>query len=285
MTASRVSFSLPLSLPEVARLQVSVERCALVVMGVGPKEAPSLEVRGRHCSPQQIRLGTRRRRDSDVLSVDVDEDEGVIDELILRVPFDAEVWIESEVGPVSVRDLHGCYLSIESEVGPVELARVTGHLHVSTEFGPVRGDAVGGHLQIETEVGPISLQVNSLEMGNHHVQSEVGPISIELAAGMLVSVRAESEHGPVDVSYPAMQHAATRLHLESELGPVHVGVWQGAPAPPPPPQHAPEPGPSTAQAAPSQGQRDEVERILTMVQDGVLTATEANELLHTIEQG
>lgn len=282
MPSTTRSFSLPLPLDDGARLLVSVERCPVVVTGIGVGEKPSLEVRGHRVDAAVVRFGGRVRNNQHMLHVGIDEDEGGIDEVLLRVPRDVALWVESELGPVRVSDLEECYLSVETEVGGIELRNVAGHLHLATEIGPIRGEAVGGRLQVETEVGPVLLRVTHLTAGRHDVATEVGPINLELAPGLSVAIHAECDCEPISVTYPSTVTAAAQVRLTSEVGPIHVGEWRGAPATASP---APAPRPVGAGTQPPPEPGDEVARILHMVQDGVLTAAEANQLLHEIERG
>jgi hypothetical protein len=230
-----------------------------------------------------VRFGRRVRNNQHMLHVGIDEDEGSIDELVLRVPRDVAIWVEHELGPVRVSDLEDCYLSVETEIGGIELRNVAGHLHLTTEVGPIRGEAVGGRLQVETEVGPVLLRITHLTAGRHEVSTEVGPINLELAPGLAVAIHAECECEPVSVDYPTTATAAAQVRLTSEVGPIHVGEWRGGPAAAT--SSVPSSQPVGAAAQPTTDHGDEVARILRMVQDGVLTATEANQLLHDIERG
>jgi hypothetical protein len=92
-------------------------------------------------------------------------------------------------------------LDIESQNGPVQVRELAGVIHLSATNGPLGLQNVGGSVEATTTNGPISLRGGS---GDQRVSAVNGPVSIELAGnrwdgpGLEVTTR----NGPLSIGIP-----------------------------------------------------------------------------------
>lgn len=99
----------------------------------------------------------------------------------LKVPYVSEVQVETENGPVLLKNLHGIQ-EIQSENAPVKLEAIEGTLHIETENGPVSLLDCTGDTVVKTENGAIKAkQLN----GALKIETENGPVKLVKCEGTL----------------------------------------------------------------------------------------------------
>jgi hypothetical protein len=197
----------------------------------------------------------------------------------LYVPRDLRASVQTNAGSVTAEDLVNCELGIKANAGKIELRNVYGLMHLGADAGSVTGREVGGFFDVETQAGSVRLEILDLQPGEHRFRAAMGSVRLELASGMDVCVETRTGLGSIRNSYPSREGAPTKLLLSSEMGSVRVepGSTRRPTWRPTPPGYAPER--PTAPPRPVQQEDPELERILKMVEQGALSAHDADELL------
>ena len=199
----------------------------------------------------------------------------------LYVPRDVHAAVQTNAGSVTVEDLVNCELGIMANAGKIDLRNVYGLMHLAADAGSVTGREVGGFFDVETQAGSVRLEILDLQPGEHRFRAAMGSVRLEVAQGMDLSIETHSSLGSIRNSYPSRQGATTKLLLSTEMGSVRIDQSSSRriPSRPTPPGYAPER--PTSPAAPGGQRREdpELERILKMVEDGAISAHDADELL------
>ncbi len=197
--------------------------------------------------------------------------------VILHVPADVRGVLRSNAAKMHVERLSNCDLSIETEAGALSLQSVSGRLHLATQAGRIDARAIGGSLDIATSAGAVQVEVTSLAAGTHHIRTNVGAVRIELARGIPVRIAARTSMGATRIDYPITQDAPALLDIEADVGAIRVVESLTARDV----VAVPSAGPyrSSVTAPPPD---DEIERILTHVADGRITAEAARDLLREL---
>ena len=199
----------------------------------------------------------------------------------LYVPRDVRASVQTNAGSVSVRDLEGCELGIKANAGKIDLVKVYGLIHLSADAGSVTGREVGGYFDVETQAGSVRMEIVDLRPGEHRLRATMGSVRVELARGLDVCLETHTSLGSVRNHVPDHPSAAAKLVLWTEMGSIRVeeGSFPAARAPRPEPSGSPSPPPD----APAPARADpELERILKMVEQGNLSAHDADELLRAM---
>lgn len=239
----------------------------------------------------------------------------------LFVPKNVHAEVRTDVGRIRADDLDGCHLQLVTSAGTMQLSRCRGRMALRTTAGKIVGELLSGSFDVETGAGAVKLGITGLDPGRHRVRSSVGAVRVDLAEGLSVQVETHTNMGGARNTYPSTAGALAVLEVSTELGAVKVrqrsaaegategvgphsrrrgpwgrdfdpaqwaewfdmGTWMPpflgrvpprAPAPPPPPPPS---------AAPSVGD-EELRRILSLLEQGKITAAEAEKLLRALER-
>ncbi len=225
--------------------------------------------------------------------------------LAVYVPAHVKARLHCDMGRLRISGLAGCDLEASSNAGKMELAEVRGRLKLSVNAGAINGEHLGGTFDVRSDAGSVKLSIDQLDEGEHLVRTAMGSVKVELAKDLDVKVETFTSLGSARSNYPEHPNAKATLRLEAQLGSVKVreagstedprhGDWpdwrrwwasSGAQAvasvftsdegPRPPPPN----GPSAAQE-----REVSMRKILEMVQDGKITAVEAERLIKAMGQ-
>jgi hypothetical protein len=221
---------------------------------------------------------------------------------VLYVPRDVRAALQTNAGSVSVRGLEGCELGIKANAGKIDLVDVYGLMHLAADAGSITGRGLGGYFDIQTQAGSVRLEILDLQPGEHRLRAAMGSVRLELARGMDVCIESHTALGSVRNNYPVRADAARRLVLSTEMGSVRINEGPSVRPTRRAPSHSaprsPDPGgepharasdgphapAADADAPPSNSSREdpELERILKMVEEGALSARDAEELLQAM---
>jgi len=305
--------SSPLSFADAPQLELYAQLGAdLLLVPVAEGESPRLET----SLPED---GVEIAREGDITRVTIKTVDQIFGRwnfdvdvrLVLHVPPNLRARVRTEFGRIRAERLdEGCNLELSSAAGTIELDQVTGRMMLRTGAGKISGRALAGTFDVETAAGSVLLRIVGLEHGHHRVRTNVGAVRVDLAKGIAVKLEAHAGMGSVRCRYPSTPDAPATLELATDLGAVKVreggqqedlhgdfprweamppfpmfsgasrpwaGAWawgkrwaRGEPPRPPPP--------------PANTIRDEeMRRILSMVEQGKITAVEAEKLIRAIE--
>lgn len=176
--------------------------------------------------------------------------------VLVRVPVDFSVEIETSGGSVWIEDLHGD-VEVQTSGGSIELDRIVGRVELETSGGSIRADQVVGELRAQTSGGSIrgselsggieaetsggsiqlhdvggpvraqtsggSISVRFVARPEGEIEVSGGGIEVELPEGVGVAIEAESSGGRVEV--------ADSLHLAGriESGRIEAQAFGGGP--------------------------------------------------------
>jgi hypothetical protein len=241
--------------------------------------------------------------------------------MTLHVPAAVRAHVHIDAGRVRVRGLSGGEVNLETAAGVLSLKDVKGNIRLRAGAGKVTGERLSGMLDVETNAGAVHLSVEQLDAGTHRVRSSMGAVRVDLAAGQKVAIEASATMGSARISYPSAPDADAKLIVQTELGSVRVremGHTQPESTPEDDPasfmpgvawrwgggrgrgrhRHPPHawaewaqgwwpPPPQRSQSPDKRGEPvsdDELRRVLNLVQEGKLTAEEAQKILRAMER-
>ncbi len=300
MSAHRMR--LPFS--DLPQLHLETQGSVVDVVGLGPGEEPSVEVKGH--------------------PVNVDNVDGVVrlsapwgmgdQRLVLHVPKNLRATIACDMGKLRVSQLAGCDLTLSCNAGSVDLRDARGRFSLKANAGEVRADNVGGTFELEASTGSVRMGIVALDAGTHRIRSTMGSVKVDLAPGIDVRIESKTTMGSTRTQYPSNPAAAAHLLLEAELGSVKVregaahdderhGDWPdwrrwwataasmfNSVMPPGPgfrgpygfgPRGPEGQGPGVGPARPPETS-PEILKVLAMVEQGVVTAEQADKLIRAI---
>ncbi|HYX92435.1 MAG TPA: hypothetical protein VE782_12815 [Myxococcaceae bacterium] len=300
----------PLPFGESPQLEVLSQLGDLTLIAVGEGEEPAVE------TTVGEDLAIRVSKDGELVRVEIGREGGWLEFLpegpvTLRVPRQVRARVRTELGRMRVEGLdHGCNLELSTSAGAIDLTRCAGRIALRTGAGKISGRRLSGTFDVETAAGAVRLGITGLEPGHHRIQTNMGEVRVDLAPGLAVRIEARTGMGSARVRYPSAPDAAAVLHLNTDLGAVKVREgsesddrhgdyprWEPMPPFPPFIGSRPRrwakawarawewPGPP-APPQPEQGKRvgeEELRRILTMIEQGKITAADAEKLIRAIE--
>ncbi len=118
--------------------------------------------------------------------------------LIVRIPRDGTLEVESTNGPISLRDTNGS-VEARTQNGPVSLKNVAGRVDAKTQNGPLSLSGGSGDVRLNTQNGPITIRLSSDRWEGKGLEAHTanGPLALKLPETFEsgVSVRA-SRRGP-----------------------------------------------------------------------------------------
>jgi hypothetical protein len=293
--------TIPLEFSTLPRLDVEASAIRLEVRPVEPGGQPRVELEAHHGSGEQSLVDVRR--DGDLLVIRQRAEPGewqwgpdLVRSMRLFVPRSVRARIHSNTGRIFIEGLEGCDLELHTVAGAVDLDDVRGRLRLSVDAGTVRGDHLGGTFEVRSQAGSVKLSIDALDAGVHHIRTAMGSVKVELASGLDVNVETATTLGSARSKYPTNPHAAATLRLEADLGSVRVRegrrvddsrhgdwpdwrrLWQhagpGSTTAPTASDAAPAPKPAIDEAA--------LRQVLTLVQDGKLSASDAERLIRAM---
>lgn len=289
----------PLPFSDKPTLELRADAIDFVLVPIARGEAPFLEVDG-HAGAEAVEI----RTEGEVTRVSLAAPwlslfDLPVRKLVLHVPEHVRARVESAAGRLQVERLAGCDLDLTTHAGSVTLSEVRGRIKVSVDSGAVRGERLGGTFDVRSAAGSVRLAIDALDEGTHRVRTSMGSVKVELAKGLSVRLETATTLGSVRTKYPSTPDAKAVLQLSAELGSVRVvegdavddprhGDWPdwqrtwrdvadavastfGAvreavehelTPPPPAPRH-----------------REEIRRVLELVQQGKLTPEDGERLI------
>lgn len=294
---------MPLPLSQKPTLEIAATALDIELEPVEANEEPFAEVHGAALPPGALKL----EPGGEVTKLELGMpwrngfEWGFPHRLVLHVPAHVRVRLTADAGRIHAERLAGCDLDITSHASAVSLENVRGRIKVTVDSGSVKGEHVGGTLDVRSVAGSVRLGIDALDAGKHQVRTAMGSVRVDLAAGLQVELDTATTLGSVRARYPSTRGAPAVLKLEAELGSVKVrevdaaepderhGDWpdwrrlwrdvagavvssvvndvtgEGRRAEPRPPSSPP--------------QREELRRVLELVQQGKISTEEAERLI------
>ena len=118
---------------------------------------------------------------------------------IVRAPRGANLSIEADNGPVSIRDIDAT-IRADMENGPLSLKDAGGDIDVTTTNGPISLSGGYGNVKLTASNGPLSVKLDGAGWRNGSLEASTknGPLSVRVPRNYGSSVLIESDgHGPV----------------------------------------------------------------------------------------
>lgn len=294
--------SYPLPFSELAQLDLVASFGMLSVQPVEEGGTARLEVKG---SPG---VGVELSKEGDVVRVRVGHavgaffDLGPNVKLAAYVPKNVRARVRTEFGKVSVEHLNqGCDLNLAASAGALFLEDVVGRMVLWTGAGKISGDKLAGTFDVETSAGAVRLAISGLDPGTHKIRNSMGSVHVSLAPGLQVRIDAKTQLGSVSKRYPSADSAPAVLELATDLGSVRVDEGSEADS-----RHGDFPRWEASGAGMDAGgfargwagtwssffgaeprkrnlRDEELGRILSMLEQGKITAADAERLIRAIE--
>ncbi len=308
----RTEQSIPLPFSAEPVLDLHADATKVEVLPVARGEEPRIEIEGRGEIDGRAPLKVEQR--GNVVFVRFDHEWAQrwptpleIKKLILHVPSHLKAKLQCDMGKVRIHGLAGCDLDVTGTAGKLELEEVRGRLKLVMHMGSIWGDKLGGTFDVRSDAGSVALSLDALDDGEHVIRTAMGSVKVDLPKGLEVNVEMSTTLGSARSTFPSKRDAKAVLRVESQLGSVRVreagepddprhGDWPdwrkwwadarevivtNVPAaseyipPAPPPSSPPSPE--------AQQERElSMRRILEMVQEGKLTAVEAERLIRAM---
>ncbi|MFP5248001.1 MAG: hypothetical protein ACLGH0_15005 [Thermoanaerobaculia bacterium] len=117
----------------------------------------------------------------------------------IRAPRNANLDLETENGPVSIRDVDGTVVARAAN-GPLALQNLRGTIEATTTNGPISISGGGGTMRVRATNGPLSVHLsgNAWEGGSLDASTKNGPLTVKLprnyGSGVVVET---SGHSPI----------------------------------------------------------------------------------------
>lgn len=224
--------------------------------------------------------------------------------LVLHVPSNVRARVRTEFGRIRAERLdQGCDLDLATTAGAMHLDQIIGRIALRTGAGQITGEKLAGTFDVVTAAGSVRLGIAGLQPGHHRISTSMGAVRVDLSPGIQVKLETRTSMGSVRRKYPSSPDAPAVLEVSTELGSVKVreagstderhgdfprwDVFPGwkaekwadawgrfwsaqAPASDAPPPRRPV-------------RDEELSRILAMVEQGKISAQEAERLIRAIE--
>lgn len=168
-----------------------------------------LTVRGGSGSGYSITVCKAAAVAADLNDIDVSVDGGALKSsgpshrrwavmYVVRAPRGANLDVEAENGPVSVRDFSGD-LKVDMQNGPLSLDDVSGDIDVSTTNGPISLAGGSGNVKVSAANGPLSVKLEGRGWdGQLEASTRNGPLTVRVPRNYGSGVVVETNgHGPV----------------------------------------------------------------------------------------
>jgi DUF4097 and DUF4098 domain-containing protein YvlB len=159
---------------------------------------------------------------------------------LIHAPKDASVNLETNNGPISVRDLGGT-LKLRALNGPLAIVNCGGTVDAQTTNGPIAFTGDRGEVTLHAKNGPIALKLGSLDWNGSKLEARTinGPLAVSVPENFRSGMRLEtSGHVPLSCSAAPCRNAFTdasrngrtlqmngtndTIRLSTENGPVAI---------------------------------------------------------------
>jgi len=159
---------------------------------------------------------------------------------IVRAPRGADLNLDANNGPISVRDVNGT-ITARAVYGPISARELDGTINLETTNGPISIEGSSGTAKLNATNGPITVKLRGDSWnGTLDAHTENGPMSLRISPNFRSSVVVESDgHGPVSCRSDACKQARRTwddtdnrriefgsgpmaVHLSTNNGPVSV---------------------------------------------------------------
>lgn len=305
MTTDARTWPLPFS--DLAQLELVTPFGDIALVALAPGEAPHVEQTG---GDRGLKVETAK--DGDVVRIRLTSAEiSFLDfgaphaRLVLHVPPNVRARVRTEFGRIRAERLdQGCDLDLATTAGAMQLEQITGRMALRTGAGQISGEKLAGTFDVVTAAGSVRLAISGLQPGHHRISTSMGAVRVDLSPGIQVKLETRTSMGSIRRKYPSSADAPAVLEVSTELGSVKVreagqaderhgdfprwdvfpgwkaekwadawGRFWTAQAPasdaPPPPRRP--------------IRDEELSRILSLVEQGKISAQEAERLIRAIE--
>ncbi len=116
----------------------------------------------------------------------------------VRAPRGADIDVEAQNGPVSIRDLDGKVVA-RAQNGPLSLKNVDGDVDAATSNGPISISGGSGTMKVKASNGPLSVKLAGAAWnGTLDASTKNGPLTVKVPRNFGSSVVVESRgRGPI----------------------------------------------------------------------------------------
>lgn len=299
--------TMPLEFGERPTLDVNVIAERLRVMPVEPGGVARVEVEGRREDIAPVEL----RKDGDTIFLTAaaggrgfwNWGASMAKRMTIYVPQHVRARIQHDFGQVWVEGLAGCDLELATNAGQIDLENVRGRMKVVCDSGTVTGRGLAGTFDVVTSAGSVKLVIDALDAGEHRIRTSMGSVKVLLAPSVKVKLEAHTTLGSARLTHPSSPEADAHMVLSAELGSVKVKTGDDAHDP----RHGDWPDwrrvwrdvavtltdaiedalpvarpPFVAQPASPRVPEAELRKVLELVEQGKLTATDAERLIRAM---
>jgi len=167
-------------------------------------------------------LTTRLRGNELTADMPDDDVKGVV-YFIVRTPRNASLELESQNGPLAVRNFSGT-LNAHTQNGPLSLEDVTGSITAEANNGPITFSGRSGVVKLDTHNGPLSIHLDGTSFdGSLDAHSKNGPLTLHLPSRYRSGVVVDADgHGPITCR-AAGCHDARRSWDDDESRRIELG--------------------------------------------------------------
>ena len=130
----------------------------------------------------------------------------------IRVPDGANLEVETEQGPLSLRDVDGTVVA-RTHNGPLSLKNISGNVTATAKNGPVSVRGGSGTMSIRSSNGPLSIHLDGTSWvgGTLDASTKNGPLTVKMPRGYGSGVVVESSgRGPLSCNAEGCERVRTR---------------------------------------------------------------------------
>jgi hypothetical protein len=138
----------------------------------------------------------------------------------ILVPNGANVEVETDNGPLAIRDVEGTVVARASN-GPLSLRNLSGNVDATTTNGPISIDGGSGNIKVRAQNGPLSIDLdgNAWVGGTLDAATKNGPLSVQIPRGYNSGVTIESNgRGPLQCRAEGCERAYAQRDGEGRHG-------------------------------------------------------------------
>jgi hypothetical protein len=145
----------------------------------------------------------------------------------VHVPDNANIEIEADNGPISIRDVNGTVVTRASN-GPLSLRNLSGNIDATTTNGPISIRGGSGTMKVRASNGPLSVDLDGTSWRNGSLDASTrnGPLSLKIPRNYGSGVVVDSNgRGPLSCKAEGCQ----RYRSASEDGDRRGRHWDDEP--------------------------------------------------------